>query len=635
MCIWETAGRIWRINTRTLGVAAALAVACSFTIDVAAATPATQPLRRQNVTPGLAHAVKLRHADPNRTMNVAVSLQLRNQAALQDFIQKVSDRRSPIYGHYLKPAQFAAAYGPTIGQAQQVVDYLQGHGLTVTPPTGSRTVIDASGPVRAIESAFGVTINDWHDRDENRDFFGNDAQPSLPSSIAPAIVGVLGLNNHYRLQRIGAAYPSRLSPRVAPGGGPNGGYTPAELKAAYDVNPKILPNAKGAGQSLGLFELDDFVQSNVAVYDAQYGLNPTPPVRIVIDGGPPPGGGQVEVELDIEVMHALAPSASVTVWEGPNSDVGAIDTYYDMVNADITTSNSTSWGSCEPLTQQSTMNAIDQLFQQAATQGQTFYAASGDTGAYDCRGNPNLPTTHPLYNTLTVDYPASDPYVTGVGGTALSLNPNHSWLSETAWSDASRTPPRGSGGGHSGYFARPAWQTGPGFDANGGRHVPDVALDADPRTGYSVYTTFGPTDWFVIGGTSAGAPAWAAFTALYNEYAAARGELNLGFANPILYDLANNPPAQPTFHDVTTGDNLFYSAGVGWDYPTGWGSPYVARMIFELAGSPAPLSVWADRAANNPGGGSAGKVRRPRYPVTPLRQVSHQLRWWLAPVTPQ
>ncbi|TMG41259.1 MAG: hypothetical protein E6H90_15690, partial [Chloroflexi bacterium] len=111
MCIWETAGRIWRINTRTLGVAAALAVACSFTIDVAAATPATQPLRRQNVTPGLAHAVKLRHADPNRTMNVAVSLQLRNQAALQDFIQKVSDRRSPIYGHYLKPAQFTAAYG--------------------------------------------------------------------------------------------------------------------------------------------------------------------------------------------------------------------------------------------------------------------------------------------------------------------------------------------------------------------------------------------------------------------------------------------------------------------------------------------------------------------------------------------
>ncbi|TMG20387.1 MAG: hypothetical protein E6I01_00215 [Chloroflexi bacterium] len=86
---------------------------------------------------------------------------------------------------------------------------------------------------------------------------------------------------------------------------------------------------------------------------------------------------------------------------------------------------------------------------------------------------------------------------------------------------------------------------------------------------------------------------------------------------------------------MTTGDNLFYSAGVGWDYPTGWGSPYVARMIFELAGSPAPLSVWADRAANNPGGGSAGKVRRPRYPVTPLRQVSHQLRWWLAPVTPQ
>src|SRR5437763_3959896 len=157
-------------------------------------------------------------------MSVAVSLQLRNQAALQDFIQKVSDRRSPIYGHYLKPAQFTAAYGPTAGQAQQVVDYLRGHGLTVALPTGSRTVVDASGPVRAIESAFGIAIDDWHDRDENRDFYGNDAQPSLPSSIAPAIVGVLGLNNQYRLQRLGAAYPYRLSHLAAPVGGPTGGY---------------------------------------------------------------------------------------------------------------------------------------------------------------------------------------------------------------------------------------------------------------------------------------------------------------------------------------------------------------------------------------------------------------------------
>src|SRR5207237_7985870 len=114
-------------------------------------------------------------------------------------------------------------------------------------------------------------------------------------------------------------------------------------------------------------------------YGAQYGAHPAPPGGIVVDGGPPLGGGQREVELDMEVMHALPPSASVTIWEGPNSDVGAIDTYYDMVNADITTSNSTSWGSCEPMTQQSTMNAMDQLFQQAATQGQTFYAASGDT----------------------------------------------------------------------------------------------------------------------------------------------------------------------------------------------------------------------------------------------------------------
>jgi kumamolisin len=242
-----------------------------------------------------------------------------------------------------------------------------------------------------------------------------------------------------------------------------------------------------------------------------------------------------------------------------------------------------------------TQDSLDQIFQQAAIQGQTFYAASGDTGAFDCRSIPGLPTSNSLYNQLTVDYPASDPYVTAVGGTALTLGAGSIWQSEVAWSDPNHNPapPRGTGGGHSIYWAEPAWQTGAGFNDNGGRHVPDVALDADPRTGYSIYTTIqNSTGWYAIGGTSAAAPSWAAFTALYNQYAGARGVAELGFASPTLYDLAAKGGPYPAFHDVTVGDNLNYNAGAGWDYPTGWGTPYVAGLIFDLAGAAAPISRW-------------------------------------------
>src|SRR5207237_595005 len=107
--------------------------------------------------------------------------------------------------------------------------------------------------------------------------------------------------------------------------------------------------------------------------------------------------------------------------------------------------------------------------------------------------------------------------------------------------------------------------------SNGKRQVPDVALDANPATGYSIYTTSNAvTSWYLVGGTSAAAPAWAALTAVYNQFAAAKGKPNLGFANPTLYSTASNSQAHPAFHDVTTGTNLFYAATAGWDYATGW-----------------------------------------------------------------
>ena len=498
-------------------------------------------------------------------MDVAVSLALRNSAALDRFVAGVSDPASRTYGHYVTPGEFAALYGPTQAQVDQVVRHLQASGLMVTSVSSNRTIVAATGPAQAVEAAFGVTISDWHDATENRDFFGNDSQPMLPAALVPFVVGIAGLNNHYRATHHAVPSPLASATPVV------GAYSPTDIKTAYDVMPLAARGYLGGGQPLGLFELDVFNRANISTYDAQYGLSTTSPSSVAVDGGPTPAGGEIEVELDIEVMHAIAPSAPITVWAGPNTDQGAIDTYNAMVTSNTTPANSTSWGQCEPSTTASIIVTLDNIFKQAAAQGQSFYAASGDTGAFDCKGNPSS-----TFTGLAVDNPADDPFVTGVGGTTLRLGTSRTYGSESAWSDQTRNPPLGSGGGLSTIFSTPAWQAGSGVTnsySNAMRQVPDVSLNSDPKTGYSIYATGnGTTGWFVIGGTSAAAPAWAAFTSLLNQFRAAYDSPRLGFANPTLYRLGSTTPLYPPFHDVITGDNLYYPATAAWDYATGWGS---------------------------------------------------------------
>jgi subtilase family serine protease len=601
-----------------------LAVAASTSLSAHAAPATNARLDHDNVTPGLAHVVRLGHTDPNRVLDISVSLGLHHQAALTDFYQRVSDPRSPGYGRYLTPSKFAATYGPSADEVRQVTDHLRANGLKVTSISSNRTLIDATGPIRSVEAAFGVIISDWHDPDLKRDFYGNDAQPSLPAAIAPLVIGIFGLNNHYRFHHH-AQSPSpfgggqgggQRAPRVPPGSGPAGGYSPSNLKTAYSVDAPATSGINGSGQGIGLFELDGFNQANITKYDTQYSLTTTPPVPQLVDGGPVPplGSGQVEVELDIEVIHAFAPSAALTVFEAPNTDTGALHGFTAMVTNNLG-ANSTSWGSCEPQTSGAFMDTLHQTLLQAAAQGQSFFAASGDFGAYDCANGQPPNTTQ-----LAVDSPANDPMMTGVGGTTLALNANFTYSSEAAWSFTGTSPARGSGGGLSAHFARPIWQTGPGVSntySNGGRQVPDVALDADPATGYSICVTTCASSppgqgWNVLGGTSGAAPSWAAFAALYNQYAVGAGRFRVGFANPMLYNLASNPQTSAPYHDLTAGSNLFYSATAGWDYATGWGSPQVSNLVVDITQNP-PVPPWVIQATTAFAGGTPAAPPRRWY----------------------
>ena len=257
-----------------------------------------------------------------------------------------------------------------------------------------------------------------------------------------------------------------------------------------------------------------------------------------------------------------------------------------------------------------------------AAQGQSIFVASGDRGAYDDADRPS---------TLEVDDPASQPYVTAVGGTTLFANASTGeYVSETSWGTSSL----GGGGGVSSIWSQPSWQANLSTAANRGsvsmRMVPDVSLDSNPSTGYPVFTRGA---WYAIGGTSAAAPLWAAFAAIVNQGRVANGVARLGFANPALYQIGQSSAYSSSFHDIADGStNRYYPAVQGYDLSTGWGTikgpglfavlssgvlPPSAPTSISLIAGPSSLTVsWSGG-----NGASAYKIFRADSANGPFSQI--------------
>jgi kumamolisin len=373
--------------------------------------------------------------------------------------------------------------------------------------------------------------------------------------------------------------------------GPGGGFTPSELRTAYDMNA-LISSADGAGQTIALFELDGYEASDVDQYLGYYSLGSAKYSDVLVDGATnTAGSGAIEVELDMEIALAIAPGATQTIYIGANSTQGVNDTYNRIVTDDVATVTSTSWGLCEASSAPSELAALNTIFSQGAAQGQAVFSAAGDSGAYDCNDS-----------TLAVDSPSGDPNVVGVGGTHLTVDSGGAYGSESVWSSpnatASSTKGAGGGGGISSYFAKPSYQSGSGVDnaySNGNRQVPDVAADADPASGYSVYCTVAAagcnsSGWISVGGTSAAAPLWAGVAADTNQYLIAKGKPTLDDATAMLYSLFNTAQLFSAYHDVTSGDNLFYPATSGYDQASGVGSPDVWNLVRDAAGAPGVVS---------------------------------------------
>ncbi|HZQ47205.1 MAG TPA: proprotein convertase P-domain-containing protein, partial [Verrucomicrobiae bacterium] len=373
-------------------------------------------------------------------------------------------------------------------------------------------------------------------------------------------------------------------------------YIGSDFRAAY-VPGTVLT---GAGQTVGLFQFDGYLQSDILAYEALAGLPNVPLQNVLLDGynGVPTGnGGEIEVSLDIEMSISMAPGLSqIIVYEA-----GPFGFPNDILNR-MATDNAARQLSCSWGWSGGPQASTDQIFQQIAAQGQTFFDASGDNDAFG-PGAVDDPTQ--------TGAPSDNPYIIQVGGTTLTTSgPGGAWVSETVWSVGGGI---GSSGGISVFYPIPSWQQGVSMTNNQGsttfRNLPDVAMTAD-----NVYVIAdNGTPYPGTGGTSCAAPLWAGFTALVNQQAAAHGEPAVGFFNPAIYAIGTGTNYSADFHDITIGNNTnsssptMFFAVPGYDLCTGWGSPTGTNLINALV-PPTPLPVLAVYTNIISGGNGNGTI---------------------------
>src|SRR5579862_8222537 len=282
---------------------------------------------------------------PQTPMRLALALPARNEAALSDLLTRLFDPADPLYGQYLTPAEFTERFGPTKAQYQAVAAFAQARGLRVVGTHANRLLLDVAGMAGAVQRAFGIRLTRYLTAG-GRAVRAPESDPAIPAELSGTLAGVVGLDD------LAVRRPHLLrEPEAAPpgpGSGPHGGMTPSDIRGAYN-----LPGAPtdGAGETLGLFELSGYRASDIAAYEKRFGLPAVPLQNVLIDqfDGSLQDGFD-EVTLDIDLQIAMAPAATqILVYEGPNSDAGAVDTYTQIAEDNQARAVSTSWGLPEDL----------------------------------------------------------------------------------------------------------------------------------------------------------------------------------------------------------------------------------------------------------------------------------------------
>jgi hypothetical protein len=575
------------------------------------------------------------------------------ESALQQLLVDLQDKSSPNYHQWLTPEQFGRQFGPSDQDMQAVTSWLEARGFQVTNVSKGRTVIEFSGTVSQVSAAFHTQMHKYSVQGEEH--WANASDPEIPSALAPVVAGVATLHNFVKKSHLrtaglmGQGSVTDGAKRNINFNGGSHGLGPADFAKIYNV-PNSLNGGATSGDNVTIAVV---ARSNISASDVQnfrtlFGIaTPFTAANNIVLNGPDAGnlggGEEFEAVLDASWAGAAAPNATVkfVVSESTETTDGLDLTEVFIIDANLAPVMTESFGLCEQQAGNAQAVSEASLAEQAAAQGITFIASTGDAGAEGCDDpNAEIVATGPL----GVQVPAALPFTVALGGNMFTQNDSAFWaanedpatkesalkyIPEDVWNESCATVATcaadviaaGGGpnilagsGGASIIFPKPAFQAGvSGIPAANFRAVPDVSLNAavfhdstalciaDQAPAAKQCIQAG-TSFFVllVGGTSVAAPSFAGIMALVNQVAGRQGEA--GF---VLYKLAaaetfstcnastGSGPTSTTcvFNDVTLGNNAVpgevnfgmpaaqFQAGTGYDEATGLGSVNVANLL--------------------------------------------------------
>jgi len=572
----------------------------------------------------LVHATRLGAVPASKVLSVAVGLRVRRAAALAAFTKAVDTPGNAQFHHYLTPSEFAADYAPTTAQVRSVTRYLESHGFTGVSVSGNRLFVTAQATAGQAEKAFHTGLSRY--QQSGRVVYANSSPAQVPASLSRVVLSVLGLNDAstFKPGLSLKSLPAGLNLKSLPGVGsltgslptgpiPTGSlpvtttvstnceldptdgqpyglcdYTPQGFRTAYDAG-----SLTGAKTTIAIMAEGDLsgVVKDLRTAEKAFGEPAVAYTIVPVGVASNDTSGADEWDLDTQYSTGIANQVKrLYIYDTTSltdEDIGL--EFNKWASQDVAKAGSASFGECEALPYaDGLMVTNDEVMNEAAAQGQTMHASSGDTGGQSCAVAPT--NGAPESGGPAVNYPCSSPYIVCVGGTSLFTNPGGSYDTELGWV--------AGGGGISYLEYSPYWQScvaPSNAGENQARGVPDIAMDADENTGADVYVDGSPE---AVGGTSLSSPLALGSWAIIESSAGNR----LGFASPLLYSLypsAGNcqsgvptPPTGPLgsatsdpsypLHDVYLGSNGPYSATFGWDYVTGLGSYDIAKAAAAL-----------------------------------------------------
>jgi len=529
-----------------LGRAAALLVATSGPVSAALSTIEVSSLVNKSTL--------VAPVDGSKEISVLFGLPSADPAGLTAFVKHVSTSGDPLFHQYLTAEEFAAKFGGNQADYDELKAWAAANGLQVSQESRSRLILTLRGNVSLIQKLFQTQLNTYTAADGST-FYSAASQVTVPAEIAARVCAVVGLTSGKPIASMAKAgnvigeEPVAKSavtlPNTSGGTGPGGSYSCTDLRTVYSIPPWGALDKKG--QTVAVFEQGYYHPSDVEKYFKTFNVGQNTKLTVVaVDNSPITVESEVEPEcvLDLDMIVGMNPDVAevqmyVDDYTHDSFDVAMVDAFSAMAEATNPPQIvSVSYGQDEGVFIADGQEvAEDTVLKQLAVQGITVFASSGDNGAY---GDGH----HYPYN---VENPASDPYVTGVGGTTLFTGPGEEYVLEDAWNEL-LWDKGATGGGISTYWPLPDYQTLPlalfpaYYTANGGsstyRNVPDVAADADPFSGVGIYIK-DAGGWVQYGGTSLSCPIWAGFTSNVNAAFNYFNMGNIGYFNPLLYNIGS------------------------------------------------------------------------------------------------